>query len=104
MRRAEPTAAEILLIREIDERYAGEWALIKILDPPVPMAEAPGVVLAHGPDRQRMSKELVKAHRREPDALFTVMLGGGKFGDGDALRRALDRIAAEEEFVSVNPW
>jgi hypothetical protein len=68
------------------------------------MGDAPGIVLAHGPDRKKMSKELKQAWKREPNALLSVMLGGGKFGDGEALRRSLARIAAEEEFISVNPW
>ena len=51
-----------------------------------------------------MSKDLFKARKREPNANLSVMLGGGKFGDGEALRRALARVAAEEEFVSVNNW
>ena len=63
-----------------------------------------GVVLAHGPDRGKMSKELKKAWKRDWDACLTVMHGGGKFGDGEALRKALARIATEEEFISVNPW
>lgn len=104
MSAADPVAEEVLAIPQIADRHEGEWVLIKILDDPGPMSKALGTVLAHGPDRKRMSKELKKAWRREPNAHLTVMLGGGKFGDGDALRQALTRIAAEEEFISVNNW
>ena len=104
MPQAGSAAAEVLTIQEIADRHEGEWVLIRILDSSGPMGDAPGIVLAHGPDRNRMSKDLFKARKREPNANLSVMLGGGKFGDGDALRRALARIAAEEEFVSVNNW
>jgi len=103
MPRADPAAEEILTLQEIADRYVGEWVLIKILEHSV-TGETPGIVLAHGPDRNKMSREVKKAWKREPTALLTVMLGGGKFGDGEALRRALARIAAEEEFISVNAW
>jgi hypothetical protein len=101
---AEPAAEEVVRLQEILDRYDGEWVLVKILDPNCPRGDAPSVALAHGSDRKRMSKELYKAWKREPDALLGVMLGGAKFGDGEALRRALQRIAAEEEWVSVNAW
>jgi hypothetical protein len=104
MPRVEPIAEEVLRLQEILDRHDGEWVLVKILDPRGPRGDAPSVALAHGPDRKRMSKDLFKAHKREPHALLGVMLGGGKFGDGEALRRALVRIAAEEEFISVNSW
>lgn len=104
MARAEPAAEKMERLQEILDRHDGEWVLVKILDPKVPRGDAPSVLLAHGSDRKRMSKELYKAWKREPQALLGVMLGGGKFGDGEALRRALKRIAAEEEWVSVNAW
>lgn len=104
MPRDEPRVQEVLTLQEIADRHVGEWVLIKILEDSYPIGNAPGIVLAHGPDRNKMSRELKKAWKREPSALLTVMLGGGKFGDGEALRRSLARIAAEEEFVSVNPW
>ncbi len=95
---------EVLPISEICDRFEGEWMLIKILDASVPTGTAPGQVLARGPDRSAMFKAERKARKQEPRALLTILKGGTKFGDGDALRRALARIAAEEEFVSVNPW
>ena len=95
---------QVLTIQEIADRYEGEWVLVKILDLSGPRGEAPGVVLAHGPDRKKMSTELKKAWKRDPNSHLWVMQGGGKFGDGEALRRALARIAAEEEFISVNNW
>lgn len=105
MARGEPAAEEVERLQEILDRYDGEWVLVKILDPKITGGDAPSVALAHGPNRKHMSKELFKARKREPTALLGVMLGGGdQFGDGDALRRSLARIAAEEEFVSVNSW
>ena len=104
MARAKPADEEMPRLQEILDRHDGEWVLVKILDPHGPRGDAPSVALAHSSDRKRMSKELFRARKREPNALLGVMLGGGKFGDGEALRRALARIAAEEEFVSVNNW
>jgi hypothetical protein len=105
MQHASIDSAEILTMYEIASRYEGEWVLVKILEPTVPRRDAPGIVLAHGPDPKPLSKQLVKVHKREPDSLLTVMLGGAiRFGDGETLRRELARIAAEEEWVSVNPW
>ena len=104
MSHAESTGEEVLRLQDILDRHDDEWVLVKILDPSVPRGEAPSVVLAHGPDRKRMSKELLKARKHNPNALLGVMLGGGKFGDGEALRRGLARAAAEEKFVSVNNW
>ena len=96
-------AEEVAKLQEVLDRHKGEWVLIKILDPSAPRGEAPSVGLAHGPDRKRMSTALFKAWDREPNALLGVMLGGGKFGDGEALRQGLAR-AAGEEFISVNNW
>src|SRR4051794_28833485 len=100
----QPGTEEVLTFQEIADRHVGEWVLVKILASTGPTGETPSVVLAYGPDRKRMSKELLKARKREPNANLSIMLGGGKFGDGEALRRALARIATEEEWVSVNPW
>jgi hypothetical protein len=58
MPHAEPVAEEVLTIQEIADRHEGEWVLIKILDSSGPMGEAPGTVLAHDPDRKKMSREL----------------------------------------------
>ena len=101
---SESAPERVQRLQEILDDHDGEWVLVKILDPSGPRGDAPSVALAHGPDRKRLSKELFKAHKREPNALLGVMHGGGKFGDGEALRRALTRIAAEEEFISVNRW
>ena len=101
---SESAPERVQRLQEILDDHDGEWVLVKILNPVGPRGEAPSVALAHGPDPKRLSKELFKAHKREPTALLGVMHGGGKFGDGEALRRALTRIAAEEEFVSVNRW
>lgn len=92
---------ETLMINDICDRYDGEWVVIKILDASLPMGEAPAQVLAHGADRARMSKELLRAHRGEPTAVLTVLRAGYRFGDGETLRREIARIAADE-FVSVN--
>jgi hypothetical protein len=102
---ANSEAPEVLTLFEIARRYEGKWVLVKILDSSLPRRDAPGIVLAHGPNDQRMTNAVLKAHKREPEAHLTVMLGGvDQFGDGDTLRRALARIAAQGEFVSVNPW
>ena len=94
---------EVLPIGAISERYGGEWLLIKILDASLPMGDAPGIVLAHGPDRNGMFKAERKARKHDPRALLTVLQAGERFGDGETLRQELTR-AAEEEFVSVNNW
>jgi hypothetical protein len=104
MPKSEPVAEVVMRLQEILDRYETEWILVKILDPVGPRGDSPSVALAHDLDRKKMSRELKKAWKREPNALLGIMHGGGKFGDGEALRRSLARIAAEEEFVSVNPW
>ena len=85
MPHTEPTAEEVLPIREIDDRYPGEWVLIKILDSSGPLGDAPGVMLAHGPSRKKMSRELQKTWKREPDALLTP--GRGSWGPAPGLQR-----------------
>ena len=101
---SESAPEQVQRLQEILDHYDGEWVLVKILDPGGPRGDAPSAALAHGPDPKRLSKELFKARKREPNALLGIMHGGGKFGDSEALRRALARIAAEEDFVSVNRW
>ena len=100
----EPANQEVLPIQAIADRHAEEWVLVKLLDLGGPKAETPAVALAHSPDRKLMSKELKRAWKREPNAHLWIMHGGCKFGDGDALRQSLARIAAEGEFISVNNW
>jgi hypothetical protein len=104
MPKSEPVTEEVMRLQDILDRYETEWILVKILDPNGPRGQSPSVALAHSPHRKRMSKEMEKARQREPQALLGIMHGGGKFGDGEAFRKALARIAAEEEWVSVNPW
>ena len=101
---SESAPERVQRLQEILDDHDGEWVLVKILNPVGPRGEAPSVALAHGPDRKRLSKEFFKARKREPNALLGIMHGGGKFGDGEALRRALSRIATEEDFISVNRW
>lgn len=91
-------------IDEILEHHEGEWLLIEVLDTTVPLGKSPGVVLAHGPDRNAMFKAERKARKREPKAVLAILGGGIGLADGDALRRELARVAAEEEWVSVNKW
>lgn len=104
MESAPSKAQAVRPIREICNQHEGEWLLIKILDTRVRLSDAPGQVLARGPDRAAMFKADRKARKREPAAVLAILKGGTKFGDGDALRRSLARIATEEEWASVNSW
>lgn len=104
MHQPAPVETQALRIDDIRRRHEGEWLLVKILDTGVPLGEAPGEVLAQGTDRMAMFKAERKVRKKDPTAALAIVAGGDKFGDGDVLRRELARIAAEEEFVSVNPW
>lgn len=57
----------------------------------------------HGPNQAAMFKAQRRARKQEPTACLSIVRGGMKF-DGESLRKALARIAAEEDWVSVNPW
>ncbi len=91
-------------INEIQSCYEDEWLLIKILDMKMPFGQAPGVLLAHGPDRKGIFRAELKVRKHDPSAALTVVHGGKDLHDGAAFRRELARIAAEEEWVSVNAW
>lgn len=91
-------------IREICDEHEGEWLLIKILDASAPMGDAPGLLLAHSSEYGAMFKAERKIRKLDSTSELTIVGGGTKFGDGAALRRALARIAAEEDWVSVNNW
>jgi len=93
-----------LSIDEIRACHQDEWLLIKILDTATTFGDAPGEVLAHGPDRKGMIKAELKVAKGDPEAALTVVHGGTNLHDGEAFRRELARITAEEEWVSVNPW
>src|SRR5438270_10534466 len=91
-------------IDDIRGRYEDEWLLIKILDTTVELGQAPGELLAHGPHRGGMFKASRKALQADPSAALTVVHGGKALHDGDAFRRELARIGAEEAWLSVNSW
>jgi len=91
-------------IRQLSDQYDGEWLLIKVLDTAARAGDAPGELLAHSPDWNEIFRANRKARKREPTAPLWILQGGTKFGDGEALRRSLVRIAAEEEWTSVNSW
>ena len=91
-------------LREICDRYEGEWLLVKILDAAAPAGDEPSILLGRGSDRAAMFKLERKVRKQQPRALLTIVGGGTKFGDGEALRKSLARIAAEEDWVSVNGW
>ena len=95
---------EFAPIRELSDRYEGEWLLIKILDPNLPVGDARGELLVRADDRNAIFKAERKIRKQLPSALLTSFRGGMKFGDGEAFRRAIDRIIASGEWVSVNPW
>ena len=99
-----PAQTTTLSIDEIRACHEDEWLLIKILDAATIFGDTRGEVLAHGPDRKGMIKAELKVAKRDPDAALTVVHGGTNLHDGEAFRRELARIAAEEEWVSVNPW
>jgi hypothetical protein len=104
MKAGSPTTLRGTPIREICDQYEGEWLLIRILDASRPLGDSPGQLLAHGPEWGVVFKADRRARKEAPTAVLTIIKGGTKFGDGDALRRPLSRIAAEEEWVSVNNW
>lgn len=91
-------------LRDLCDRYETEWLLVKILDWTVPDGDQPCILLAHDLSRAAMFRAERKYRQQDPKACLSVVGGGTKFGDGEALRKALARIAAEEEWVSVNPW
>lgn len=93
-----------LPLRELCDRYEDEWLLVKILDWTVPAGDQPCILLARGSSRAAMFATERKVRKQDPKACLSVVGGGTKFGDGAALRKALARIAAEEDWVSVNPW
>ena len=98
------SAALPVPLRELCDLHEREWLLVKILDPAAPAGDAPSILLALGTDWAVMFRLQRKVRNRDPRALFSIVGGGMKFGDGQALREALARIAAEEDWVSVNPW
>lgn len=104
MRSPSSTALTVQPIREISDQHEGEWLLIKVLEASGPFGDAPGQLLAHSPDWGAVFRADRRARKQEPMAVLAILKGGTKFGDGDALRQSLARIAAEEDWGSVNGW
>lgn len=91
-------------VDEIRACYENEWLLIKVLDSRMTFGQAPGELLARGPDRKAMIRAETKVAKTESPATLAVVHGGKDLHDGAAFRRGLARIAAEDEWVSVNSW
>lgn len=91
-------------LRELCDRYEQDWLLVKMLDWTVPAGDRPCILLARGPTRASMFAAAGKVRKHDQTSCLSVVGGGTKFGDGEALRKALARIAAEDEWVSVNSW
>jgi hypothetical protein len=99
-----PQSGEPVPVRQLSDQFDGEWLLIKVLDTSAPAGDALGELLAHSPEWSEVFRANRKIRKREPTAPLWILQGGTKFGDGDALRRSLARVAAEEEWTSVNSW
>ena len=104
MPKGSPQSNQPTSIRQLSDQYDGEWLLIKVLDTTVPAGDALGQLLARSPDWNDVFRADRKVRKRDPSALLWILQGGTKFGDGEALRRSLIRIAAAEEWTSVNNW
>ncbi len=101
---AQGAPRQTLPIRQLSDRYEGEWLLVKVLDPSVPVGDALGEVLAHSRDWNEVFKANRKARKHDPTAILWIVHSGTRFGDGEALRHSLARIAREDEWTSVNRW
>jgi hypothetical protein len=95
---------ETLPINDLLARYPGEWCLVKTLDPNMPVSDAPGQCLAHGPTLKSMYKAERKIRERDPLAMLGVLHGDMRFGDGEAFRRALARANESDEIVTLHGW
>jgi len=91
-------------LREICREHHDEWLLVKILDTAAPSGDGLCVLLARAPDRNTLYKASRKARKQHPDAPMEVLHGATKFGDGEALRTAIERLKRQDEWISVNPW
>ena len=91
-------------IDEIRAAHEGEWLLVKILDTGVPLGQSRGELLAHGPSRMAMFKAEKRFRKNDRSSAVAIVAGGADFTDGDAFRRELARIAAEEEPTSLSVW
>ena len=98
------TAVQRAPMRELSDEYEGEFLLIKILENHGHPGDRPAELLAHSADWNELSRQSRKVHKREPAALLTIVHGGTKWEEGQAFRREIARIAAEEEWVSANGW
>jgi len=92
-------------IRELQAQFPDdEWLLIEIDDPSAPLSKSPGEVLAHSPSRAAMFRAARKVRIQGCTGCLTIVAGGTGYEDGEKLREGLKRIAAEEEWISVNFW
>jgi len=99
-----PVAIERGPLRELEALYEGEWLLIKILDNRGHPGDRPAELLAHSPNRSKLSKLGLTVHQQEPTALITIVQSGLSWVDGDTFRRELQRIAADGDWVNTHGW
>ncbi len=93
-------AREILSLEEVNERYLGEWVLLRVtqLDEEGEIIRAQ--VLKHSRSRAAISPALARAHDEDPNSILSVFLGGTRKVTWDEWRAILRRLA-EEEYVNA---
>jgi hypothetical protein len=102
MAKAGRATAEILSLDEVNDRYFGEWVLLRITNRDEGGAISHGEVLRHSKSRAAISRAVARAHEEDPKCQLYLFVGGTRKVTGDELREALRKAADEEEYVNVN--
>ena len=77
---------------------------MKVLEPAAPSRDGLCVLLAHGPDRSAIFRAIRKVRKQQPEAMLEILHGATKFGDGEALGKAIERLKSEGGWVSVSTY
>ena len=92
----EAQAKEMLSLEEVNDRYFGEWVLLRVLELNEYGDILRAEVLEHNRSRAAISRAVKKADRADPTCHLSVFLGGTRRVSGDELREVLARVAKEE--------
>lgn len=91
---------EALPLEEINERYFGEWVLLRVTEVDTEGHITHGKVLVHSKTGAGLARASKKAHREDPNCHLSLFIGGTRRITGDELREAMEK-ASKEEYVNA---
>ena len=91
---------EILSLEAVNQRYLGEWVLLKVTQVDNDGDVTQGLVAHHSRSGAGLARATKKAHREEPRCQLYLFIAGTRRVSNDEFREALAR-AAREAYVNA---